>query len=110
MLWIYGRQNAPIQKNYPIYIHWQRLEKLAYPETLELDSGNEDFYYKGGADHLAERLVRLSGKITNNNLWDGDPDRAIRIVEKFYWKTKAPLLDEELKRLFTAKTQRKTKI
>ena len=74
-------------------------KKLAYPETLELDGGNEDFYYKGGADQLAERLTHLSEEIENNSLWDGDPDRAIHIVEKFFWNTKAPLLDEELKRL-----------
>jgi glycosyltransferase involved in cell wall biosynthesis len=74
-------------------------EKLAYPETLELDSGNADFYFKGGADQLAERLAQLSEKIRNNNLWDGDPDRAIRIVEKFFWKTKARLLDRELIRI-----------
>jgi glycosyltransferase involved in cell wall biosynthesis len=74
-------------------------EKLAYPETLELDSGNEDFFFKGGADQLAERLVQLSEKIKDNNLWDGDPDRPIRVVEKFCWKTKACLLDEELIRL-----------
>jgi glycosyltransferase involved in cell wall biosynthesis len=74
-------------------------EKLAYPETLGLDSGNEDFYFKGGADQLSERLIQISDKIQNNNLWDGDPDRAIRVVEKFSWKTKALLLDEELKRL-----------
>jgi len=71
-------------------------EKLAYPETLELNAGNEDFYFKGDADQLAERLVQLSEKIQNNNLWDGDPDRTIRIVEKFFWKTKASLLDMEL--------------
>ena len=75
-------------------------EKLAYPETLELNSGNEDFYFKGGADQLAERLLQLSEKIQNNTLWDGDPDRAIRIVEKFFWKTKARLLDQELIRIF----------
>ena len=75
-------------------------EKLAYPETLELDGGNEDFYYKNGANQLAKRLVQLSEKIGNNKLWDGDSDRAIRIVEKFFWKTKARLLDQELIRLF----------
>ena len=78
-------------------------EKLAYPETLELDTGNEDFYFKDGADQLAERLVQLSEKIGSNNLWDGDPNRAIRIVEKFFWKTKARLLDQELIRLFKRK-------
>ncbi len=74
-------------------------EKLAYPETLELNSGNEDFYFTGDANQLAERLVQLSEKIQNNNLWDGEPDRAIRIVEKFFWKTKAPLLDEKLNKI-----------
>jgi len=81
-------------------------EKLAYPETLGLDSGNEDFYYKGEADQLAERLVQLSEKFGDNCLCDGDPDLAIRIVEKFFWKTKAGLLDEELKRLTHTKPQR----
>ena len=74
-------------------------EKLAYPETLGLDSGNEDFFFKGGADQLAERLIQLSEKFINNNLWDDDPDRAIRIVESFFWKTKARLLDLELIRI-----------
>ena len=73
--------------------------RLAYPETLELEAGNEDFYYKGGAEELAERLVQLSGEIKDNSHWNGDPDRAIRVVGKFFWKTKAPLLDEELVRL-----------
>jgi glycosyltransferase involved in cell wall biosynthesis len=74
-------------------------EKLAYPETLERDAGNEDFYFNGGTDQLAERLIQLSEKIQNDNLWDGDPDRAARIAEKFFWKTKAGLLDQELVRI-----------
>ncbi len=80
-------------------------EKLAYPETLELDSGNEDFFFKGGANELAERLVQLSEKTQNNNLWDGEPDRAICIVEKFFWKTKARLLDMELIRIVERKQE-----
>ena len=75
-------------------------EKLAYPETLKRDAGNVEFFFKGGARQLAERLVQLYEKIQNNYLWDGDPDRAIRIVEKFFWKTKARLLDQELIRIF----------
>ncbi len=79
-------------------------EKLAYPETLELDSGNnEEFYFKGGADQLAERLIYLSEKIRNNTLWEGRPDRAIRIAEKFFWNTRAGLLDQELVRIFKEK-------
>jgi hypothetical protein len=54
------------------------------------------------------RLVQLSGKVKNNNLWDSDPDRAIRIVEKFFWKTKATLLDQELIRIFNMSTEEKT--
>ena len=83
-------------------------EKLAYPETLGLDTGNEDFYFKGGADQLAERLLQLSEKIINNNLWDDDPDRAIRIVEKFFWKTKARLLDEDLTMTYNLPAEVKT--
>ena len=75
-------------------------EKLAYPETLKLDAGNVEFFFKGGADNLAGRLARLSKKIENNNLWDGDPDRATRIAEKFLWKTRASFLDQELIRIF----------
>lgn len=80
-------------------------ERLAYPETLGLDSGNEDFYFKGGADQLAERLVQLSEKLQNNNLWDSKPGRAIHIVEKFFWKTKARVLDEELFRIINRHMQ-----
>jgi len=76
-------------------------EKLAYPETLELDAGNEGFFFKGGADELADRLIQLSGKIQDNNLWDGDPDRAIRIVEKFYWGLKANSLDQDISDVLT---------
>jgi glycosyltransferase involved in cell wall biosynthesis len=83
-------------------------EKLAYPETLERDAGNEDFYFKGGADQLSERLVHLSERIQNNTLWDGNTDRAIHIVEKFFWKTKARLLDQELIRVFNLSTEEKT--
>ena len=83
-------------------------EKLAYPETLERDTGNEDFYFNGGAEQLAERLIQLSDKIKNNNLWDGNPDRAVRIVEKFFWKTKAGLLDQELVRISNLSAKEKT--
>ncbi|MFQ5965034.1 MAG: DUF3524 domain-containing protein [Candidatus Scalinduaceae bacterium] len=71
-------------------------EKLAYPETLERDAGNEDFYFKGGANELADRLIQLSEKIRNNNLWNGDLNRGIRTVKKYFWKSKAYQLDQDL--------------
>ena len=57
---------------------------------------------------MAERLIQLSDKIKNNNLWDGNPDRAVRIVEKFFWKTKAGLLDQELVRISNLSAKEKT--
>ena len=51
---------------------------------------------------MAERLIQMSEKVKNNNMWDGSPDRAIRIVEKFFWKTKARLLDQELIRVLSS--------
>lgn len=71
-------------------------ERLAYPETLELENGNGDFFYKGGADSLADRLIQLSEKVQDNSLWNGDPDRAVRIAEKFCWGPKAKQFDNEL--------------
>ena len=41
---------------------------------------------------MAERLIQMSEKVKNNDLWDGSPNRTIRIVEKFFWKTKSTLL------------------
>ncbi len=71
-------------------------ERLSYPETLDLKAGNEDFYYKGGANRLAERLEQLSERIRDNSLWGRDPHRAIRIAEKFYWESKARQFDLNL--------------
>ncbi len=75
-------------------------EKLAYPETLERETGNKDFYYKGGANKLADRLIQLSERIQDNNLWNGDPNRAIRISEKFYWKSKTKQFDRDLNNIY----------
>ncbi len=71
-------------------------ERLSYPETLELKAGNEDFFYNGSAIELAQRLVQLSEKIRDNSLWGQDPNRALRIAEKFYWKTKVKQFDQNL--------------
>ncbi len=50
---------------------------------------------------MAERLIQLSEKIQDNTLWDGDPGRAIRIVEKFYWDLRTNLLDKDLSNVST---------
>ncbi|GJQ60194.1 MAG: DUF3524 domain-containing protein [Candidatus Scalindua sp. AMX11] len=71
-------------------------KKLSYPETLELKAGNEDFFYKGGATRLAQSLITLSEKIRDDDLWGSDPNRAIRIAEKFYWESKAKEFDMDL--------------
>ena len=74
-------------------------ERLAYPETLELEAGNEDFYYKGGANKLAERLIYLSERIQNNDLWGDDPNRAVRITRKFHWESTVKQFDHYLNTL-----------
>ncbi len=80
-------------------------DKLAYPETLKRDNGNKDFFFNGKVDQLAKRLVQLSESIQNNNLWNSDPGRAIRIAERFFWKTKVPSLDDALYKVFDRKRE-----
>ncbi|MDR4509528.1 MAG: DUF3524 domain-containing protein [Candidatus Brocadiaceae bacterium] len=80
-------------------------KKLAYPETLEHDNGNEDFYFDGSVNQLADRLTQLAKRIRNNTLWNGDPTRAIRIAEKFYWQPTARRLDRSLYTVFSQREE-----
>jgi hypothetical protein len=59
----------------------------------------EDYYFKGGAAQLAERLVRLFEKIRNNSLWEGNSDRAVRIVKNSFGRQKHGCLTVEVKQL-----------
>jgi glycosyltransferase involved in cell wall biosynthesis len=73
-------------------------DRLAFPEILGAADSTEagDFFYHGGAEELAERLVLLSQRTRKNDLWQGDPDRACRAVSKFHWDSLALPLDDEL--------------
>ncbi|MHC4442534.1 MAG: tRNA-queuosine alpha-mannosyltransferase domain-containing protein [Planctomycetota bacterium] len=72
--------------------------RLAYPEILSTDnqSETEEFFYRGKANELAQRLTQLSQRIENNNLWQSDPHRAKKIVARFKWKNLAPVLDNAI--------------
>lgn len=73
-------------------------ERLSYPEILgaTTDDGGAEFLYRGGASALADRLELLAQRHAEGRLWNGDPDRARRRIERFGWQNRAPQLDESL--------------
>jgi glycosyltransferase involved in cell wall biosynthesis len=76
-------------------------ERLAYPEVFRADAeGNEIFFYDGTPADLADALALLDRRRrTEGDLWDGDPERALRTVERFAWGRRAPALDAALEKV-----------
>lgn len=72
--------------------------RLAYPEIFDdgavSDAG--DFFYDNSVSDLARRLKELIGRHDAGDLWGGDPDRARRAVERYFWPNLAPALDRAL--------------
>jgi hypothetical protein len=60
---------------------------------------SDDFAYNGTAADLARRLEDLASRFAAGDLWQGDPDRGIRIVERFQWKNLLPAMDDALNEL-----------
>lgn len=75
--------------------------RMAFPEILGPADVSEasGFFYEGGAEQLAERLVMLAERTRRNDLWQGDPERARRLVAKFSWSQVIPPMDDELERI-----------
>jgi len=72
-------------------------KRLAYPEVLAADeTAAESFFYEGGANELASRLVELIDRLESGELWQGDPERAVRIVDRFSWERLLPEYDDAL--------------
>lgn len=74
--------------------------RLAYPEVL--GGAADEFFYDGGADELADRLAEIARRVDAGRLWDGDPTRAARAVQRFHWTTLAPQLDDALQTVAAA--------
>ncbi len=72
--------------------------RLAYPEVLGLADSAEarEFYYENGPSELAQRLIQLAERTRANDLWQGDPQRARRLVARFHWDNVIPTLDDKL--------------
>ncbi|MCL2330098.1 MAG: DUF3524 domain-containing protein [Phycisphaerae bacterium] len=74
-------------------------DRLSYPEVLSLaENPNEakDFFYSGSVQELATRLIHLADRTRRNDLWHGDPEKARRLVQRFYWENLVPKMDDEL--------------
>jgi glycosyltransferase involved in cell wall biosynthesis len=65
-------------------------KRLSYPEVF---AGEDDFFYDGSAKGLAARLETMAGR---DDIWQGDPGRGRKTVEKFHWDQLLPEMDEGL--------------
>jgi glycosyltransferase involved in cell wall biosynthesis len=82
-------------------------KRLAYPEILGLGEveGVEEFFYEGGEEGLANRLMELAGRVQKNSLWGRDRQRAARLVERFEWDNRAKVLDEQIEKVLLGSVQ-----
>ena len=73
-------------------------QRLAYPEVLAGTdaAGKDSFFYEGEAQALAARLIELIDRHGRGELWQGDPDRALRAVSRFTWERLVPEYDDAL--------------
>lgn len=78
-------------------------KRLAYPEILaenESDIDKISFFYEGNHRKLADHLFLVQSLISHNNSpWEGDPNRAIRKIENFFWDNLIPQLDSKLEQI-----------
>ncbi len=82
-------------------------DRLAYPEILEEagEQGRRLFLYDGRPSELARRLAELSDRLDRDDLWQGDPGRALRAVTRFRWDRLVPAWDDEAEELVAAGTR-----
>ena len=82
--------------NYPLLP-----SRLVYPELLASCSGKStaEFFYAGSAASLAAALKPLAERVANGDLWEGDQQRARRLVSRFCWSHRVPDLDHSLERV-----------
>ena len=73
-------------------------DRLAYPEVFDgtdrpaLDS----FFYTGNEDALARRLILLAARKAGGDLWQGQPDRARQVAQRFAWDACVPTWDHDI--------------
>ena len=69
--------------------------RLAYPEILGLGQNTDaaEFYYNGEVKDLADKLGVLAKRLDKNDLWNGNPAKVIRLVERFEWKNISIAMD-----------------
>ena len=79
-------------------------DRLAYPEIVEEagEEGKRLFLYDGRPVELARRLAELADRLGHGDLWQGDPNRALRAVARFAWDRLVPEWDEELEGMAAA--------
>ncbi len=70
-------------------------DTLAYPELLNKNE-NPDFFYDNTTQHLITRLEELCVATSEGTLWNNNPNRGIKTVERFSWENNVTSMDDAL--------------
>lgn len=75
--------------------------RLAYLEVLAADgeADTDQFFYDNEPDGLADRLTALSDLLGKGDIWDGDAEKAKRLVSRYFWPNLIPMIDGLLDRV-----------
>lgn len=72
--------------------------RLAYPEVFANaeEPARDSFFYEGGAEALARRLLDLAERHNRGQLWEGAPNRGRDAVAEYTWERSVPAMDAAL--------------
>ena len=81
-------------------------KRLAYPEILRLseEKAVEQFFYDGTVPDLADKLAALAQRMEKGRLWNEDPDRLIRLMQRYRWDNLGRVLDQAIERIVPIQT------
>jgi len=75
--------------------------RLAYPEILRLgeEKASEQFFYDGTVPDLADKLITLTQRKKKGSLWNEDPDRLTRLMQRYMWDKLCEVLDRAIAKI-----------
>lgn len=76
-------------------------KRLSYPEILRLseEKAVEQFFYDGTVPDLADNLAALAQHKKKGRLWNEDPDRLVRLMQRYRWDNLGQVLDQAIERI-----------
>jgi len=73
-------------------------KRLSYPEILGLNHNSDcrEFFYDGSIKDLTGKLIALTKRDNQGDLWRKGTSRAIELAERFQWENRVAILDKAI--------------